>query len=561
MPSRMLKTAPLAFAIATASLSLIIAAAPAAARSQSRTAVAEAAEPAINGRAAIAVVSIKDQRISLYGPDGGVVRGRISSGQVGYETPVGVFSILQKKVEHTSNLYDDAQMPYMQRITWSGVALHAGNLPGYPASHGCVRLPYGFAQNIFPLTKLGMRVVISRHDVAPADISHPLLLKPAPVRELVIAKPTAYQPESGEDSTTILEPDVRAWPERQALLETLRDEVDVKAEEAKAAVEAFEALNADLKKRKKERALIAKRDQAARTKKRAEADVQKAADRLANAKSERSRKRAEKAKEWAEKAFAKAADKLEDATEAAAEAEKVVSRLNEAIETAKAAKIAAVEAAAEAKRRTLPVSIFISRKSQKLYVRQGNEPVFDVKVAIAEPEHKIGTHVFTALDFANGGNDVKWNVVSILRDPRGADADLYDDDDGGYDEDEPRSRRTANKRTEAAYAPPVTDVKAAEAALERISIPADVRAKISTYVWPGSSVIISDEEMSRETGKGTDFIVVASDEPQGALKIRPRQPPPLEYRDYYDDDYYYYRPYRRYRYERRPPVQKKFFWW
>ncbi len=134
------------------------------------------------GRAAafpvLAVVALKEQRVTIYDADGPMLSAPISTGQSGLETPVGVFSILQKEAEHYSNRYDDAAMPFMERITWSGIALHAGSLPGYPASHGCIRLPYGFAEKLFGLTKLGMRVVVARDDVAPVPISHPALLRP-----------------------------------------------------------------------------------------------------------------------------------------------------------------------------------------------------------------------------------------------------------------------------------------------------------------------------------------------------------------------------------------------
>ncbi len=517
-----------------------------------------AEEPAqvLNGRAAVAVVSIRDQRVSLYDAKGGAVRARISSGQTGYETPVGVFSVLQKEVEHYSNLYDDASMPFMQRITWSGVALHAGVLPGHPASHGCVRLPHEFAQRIFSQTKLGMRVVISRDDIAPVEIAHPLLLKPAPAREVVVATPAAYEPpETDDERVTIFEPDVRQWPARQVLLETLKAEAAVKAQEAKAAVTRWEAAKAVLKKHKTEVALVEKRERAAEIKRKAEARVANAEKALAEAKTPRAQKRAENEKKDAAASLAAAETKLTEATKGAEEAETVVGRLNAEIAAAEAAKTAAVAAAAEAKGKTLPVSIFVSLKSQKLYVRQGHEPVFDGEVAVADPGRPIGTHVFTALDFANDGNDVRWNVVTISRRSSG--------ESFGYDDEEEDDRSWKRKKgaEKASYAPPVTDAAAAAAALERVSIPADVRARVSEYVWPGSSVIISDEELSKETGKATDFIVVASDEPQGALKKRKRQPPPSYYRDFYDDDYYFFRPNNRS--DRRRPISPKgpFGWW
>ena len=104
------------------------------------------------GAPVMAVVSLSRQRVTVYDADGWIMRAPVSSGRTGYETPAGIYSILQRKVEHFSNLYDDAEMPFMQRLTWSGIALHAGALPGYPASHGCVRMPHGFAERLFDVT-------------------------------------------------------------------------------------------------------------------------------------------------------------------------------------------------------------------------------------------------------------------------------------------------------------------------------------------------------------------------------------------------------------------------
>ena len=100
----------------------------------------------------------------------------VSTGKKGHETPTGVFTILQKNKDHRSNLYDDAPMPYMQRLTWDGIALHSGNLPGYPASHGCVRMPDGFAKRLFAETELGMTVIVSNDKVAsPENLLNPAM--------------------------------------------------------------------------------------------------------------------------------------------------------------------------------------------------------------------------------------------------------------------------------------------------------------------------------------------------------------------------------------------------
>ena len=121
------------------------------------------------------VISIPQQRLTLYANGQKIETAPVSTGQSGHPTPKGIFNIIQKSRFHHSNIYSGAPMPFMQRITWSGIALHAGHLPGYPASHGCIRLPHSFAQHLFGVTKLGVRVVVASEDVAPQDIQHPTL--------------------------------------------------------------------------------------------------------------------------------------------------------------------------------------------------------------------------------------------------------------------------------------------------------------------------------------------------------------------------------------------------
>lgn len=120
------------------------------------------------------IVSLKAQRAFVYRNGVPIGVSTISSGKAGHETPTGIFTILQKEIDHKSNLYSGAPMPFMQRLTWDGVALHAGALPGYPASHGCVRLPMAFAKLLYGVTKLGLTVVITDEalvpEVAPADM-------------------------------------------------------------------------------------------------------------------------------------------------------------------------------------------------------------------------------------------------------------------------------------------------------------------------------------------------------------------------------------------------------
>src|SRR4030088_1452816 len=132
------------------------------------------------GQPIMAIVSLNNQRITVYDADGWIMRAAVSSGQKGRETPAGIFSVIQKEEDHYSNLYDDAYMPHMQRITWSGIALHGGVLPGYPASHGCVRMTFDFAARLFDATAMGMRVIVAPTDVAPVEIAHPVLFQSKP---------------------------------------------------------------------------------------------------------------------------------------------------------------------------------------------------------------------------------------------------------------------------------------------------------------------------------------------------------------------------------------------
>ncbi|MBI1385596.1 MAG: L,D-transpeptidase family protein [Rhizobiales bacterium] len=114
----------------------------------------------------LVVISISEQRLAVYRGGVQIATSRVSTGRKGFATPTGIFSILQKRPQHYSNIYRGASMPFMQRVTWSGVAMHAGNLPGYPASHGCIRLPYAFSKQLFGMTSMNGHVVITRQGLA-----------------------------------------------------------------------------------------------------------------------------------------------------------------------------------------------------------------------------------------------------------------------------------------------------------------------------------------------------------------------------------------------------------
>jgi hypothetical protein len=535
---------------------------PASAEKKRDAAQDEAAANPLTGTAVMAVVSLASQRVTLYDAQGGKLRSPVSSGQTDYETPVGIYSVLQKKEEHYSNIYDDAEMPFMQRITWSGIALHAGQLPGYPASHGCVRMPRSFAEQIFPLTKRGMRVIVARDDVAPVAISHPLLFQPKPISgggEVAVATQTAYDPESSdEDSIHPLLPDVQNWPARQKLLESLKPDAAAKSRVAEAATERAKTLQDALKKTTLENNKAMKKVRAAEAAKRkAEAKVARIDKWLASAKKPKEIKSAEDAKAKAATALTAADADLTAANAAAKPAIDAIAKATEEANAAEAARLAAVNAAKEAERKMLPVSVFVSLKTQRLYIRQGNEPVLDVPVTIQNPDQPIGTHIFTAVDYADGGNEMRWNAVSLARSTDATETDWSRDDDDGWGWNADGMRKKKRKVASNAPTPP-TDLSAATAALDRVTMPPEIVAQVSASAWPGSSLIISDEPMHKETGKATDFIVLISGEPQGGIKKRPK--PPADFYPY-DDYYYSYRDDRRDDRRRYRGGNPKFFWW
>ena len=168
------------------------------------------------------------------------------------------------------------------------------------------------------------------------------------------------------------------------------------------------------------------------------------------------------------------------------------------VDAAEVARRASAEA--EARQTDTAASMFISRKTQRLYVRQSFEPILDVPVTIQDPGRPIGTHVFTATGSIDGTDELRWTVVSL----KGRHGD---------------SRAGAARNVPNAEPPPA-DANAAKAALDRIAIPAEVVDRIAGIISPRSSVIVSDEALSPETGKGTEFVVVMNDEPQGGIKNR-----------------------------------------
>lgn len=424
----------------------------------------EATAPRDAGEPIMAIVSIKTQQVTFYDADGWILRAPVSTGVAGRETPAGVFAVLEKEKDHHSTMYDDAWMPNMQRITWNGIALHGGPLPGYAASHGCVRMPYGFAEKLFERTRIGMRVIISPNDAAPVDFSHPALF--VPNRDAVAAAP--------------------------ARAETLARDAE---EAARTADEAKKAATTAARETASLTALIRKRE---RIKARADADLAFADKVLATAKTDQVKARAEGLKQKAATAAAAAQTQLDTARADAKSKLDAAATAKDVAKATAARKADTAKAAGEAKLALEPVSIFISRATQKLYVRRDtHKPVSDggevfdasieVPVTIRDPDRPLGTHVFTAMASSDAG--LRWTAVTI------------DDGDDARD------------------------------ALDRITIPKDVLASLAPTAVPRSSIVISDEPLSSETNYRTEFVAVLSNQPQGGFITR-RPTPNVEMADY-----------------------------
>jgi L,D-transpeptidase-like protein len=475
----------------------------------SGAAVSGPATPAV-----MAIISLSQQRVTIYDGDGQIMQSPVSTGQTGYETPAGIFSVLERKVEHYSNLYDDASMPFMQRLTWSGIALHAGVLPGRPASHGCIRMPIAFAERVFERTRLGMRVIIVRDDISPTDFRHPALFKPLPNE--------AGQPTTGNQSTAVDKVSARLAGVSPAALAApagpRRGASAIAAAKAEAAARA--AAKAD-EARSAARSATIEAARATRAIRRAEGAQSKAELQLRRA--EQIAAGADGAGEAAERAQRARASSKAALEEVQAQLERVRADLQPKVELAQQlrqqakeayeASAAAQDEAKEAARKASPITVFISRATQRLYVRQSREQVLEAAVSIADPDKPLGTYIFTALGYADGEADLRWSVVSMYRSAHEA-------------RPAPGDKRIEHRHTGAAPA----DLAGARRALDRIDIPKEASERIAEIAGPGASLIVSDEPASRETGQATDFIVVMSTEPQGGLKIR-RRTPALEARN------------------------------
>jgi lipoprotein-anchoring transpeptidase ErfK/SrfK len=503
-------------------------------------------------------ISIAQQKLRLYDANGLFAEAPVSTGMPGHPTPMGVFSVIQKQKLHHSNIYSGAPMPFMQRITWSGVAMHAGVLPGHPASHGCIRMPMAFAVKLYGWTKMGARVIVTPGDVTPANFSHALL---ATVK--VVPQPVAVE-ETKSDAAALKAPEKPAQVEASAAPAVteanieLRPTVGHTAAAKPAADESRPAPSPLVQTADASGALPASSvsdsapaGEAAPRPAEAAVSHGDGAAKSATEADPSSLKHDEATTSEEKPASATSTDaqpgKIADSDANSADAASVrPSATNEAVKPVENAKSAATTPTAEAPKTktdtdTQPqqpavtaqepppsaplkddlksdfakavakpapafafkkagqIAVFVSRKDSKLYIRQDFAPLFDIPVTIAADTRPLGTHIFTAQVDGSDANVLHWSVVSLPSPAKSSEP-------RAEAERSARGRKFASAGPIEAKPAPMTD--SPREALDRLSLPAEVMAKIYEAVSTGGSIIVSDQGITAgETGEGTDFIV------------------------------------------------------
>ena len=378
-------------------------------------------------------VNISTQKVTLYSNGVRVAQGPVSTGMPGHPTPMGVFSVIEKDRYHHSNLYSGAPMPYMQRITWSGVALHEGVLPGYPASHGCIRTSHDFAQRLWPITKLGVRFIVSRHEIVPVEFEHPKLFVPS-------EKPS--EPKVSMNNAT----DGRA----EGRIKFAENETD-------HPIDAPAGL--------------------------APAELRKSVE-VPPGEPTRPLESVPEAAEATGTPAATGTPPSDDLAKPAAIGDPV-----------KPLAPWRMKASDQPVKHAGQVAVFVSRKEKKIFVRQGMTPMFDMPVVIDDPDRPLGLHVFTALGATDDGSGMRWNLMTVP-----TDGIIYED-----------YRRMSRRRGREPAPMPVVSSKppsTAAEALDRVQMPKEAVDRINELLIPGSSLVIADDGLGRETGRATEFIVL-----------------------------------------------------
>ena len=491
------------------------------------------------------LVSLRKQRLRVFDVAGEVASSRVSSGMPGFDTPTGVYAVIEKDLRHYSNIYSGAPMPYMQRITWSGIALHSGVVPGYRASHGCIRLPDSFARSLYSLTKPGVRVVVSQDETQPLPFSHPRLFRPLPesvdpevatasIDTRLASNDAGPAPEAMTEFKSILGvtpalaaavAEWKAEPERPLTRADADRKVSERMTNAAAAVklatsQRLTSLEAIKTTSRAADAAAAKLSAARKT---ADPGAAKARDAEARLVAARAAflaamrepvtlgpLEAEDRESNLETAILDASDELSEARAGVARGELEMAALEADARSTERARVEAnaaarkaeydlknaqaqvTEATKDAARRSKPLSVLISLRAERIYVRQGFEPVFEAPIRLDEPPRKIGTYVLTAMQYDRRNPDsFDWRLVTA-QPPSFAEP--------------PRRNRQYDDRDDARASGSAAAVLSAS--LDNLKIPDEIVAMISERARPGASLIITDRELKAdENGSNTEFVL------------------------------------------------------
>lgn len=446
----------------------------------------------------IIVVSIDKQTLRVFDANGLLAETPVSTGMSGHSTPMGVFSIIQKSKWHRSNIYSGAPMPYMQRITWSGVALHAGVLPGYPASHGCIRMPTAFATKLWSWSRLGARVIVAPGELTPTDISHPALLahaeqiaakaEPATASSVEAAAtfPGSAAANEGASLPSLDRAELRLTPHDSTATTAAGGAVRIRVADAEGGIRAPVAADTATKYQDQDTNPSAGQAGGVKADGKTETKIDTTPDAGIGAKSEAGLETKPETMSADVKTEPKSAPEAKDQDRTAGPAA--------AASPNKGSPDAAAPTRAEAPpapKRTGHVAVLISRKDNRLYVRQNFEPWFDVPMTFAAGDRPLGTHVFTARPDGAEAGSYRWSVVSL---PAGARRRIEVTD---------RRGRHLVQDVTAPTAPQTTPAEA----LDRLAIPEEARIRIASALATGTSIIVSDLGPGSETGLGTDFIM------------------------------------------------------
>jgi lipoprotein-anchoring transpeptidase ErfK/SrfK len=535
--------------------------------------------PVTPGEPQLAVVTLGTQSLKFYSGGRLIETAPISSGAKDHRTPTGVFTVIERHRDHESNIYESAPMPFMHRLTWSGIALHQGVLPGNPASHGCIRLPKQFVERLWEVSKIGMRVIVSPAPVDVAAVSSPLLFTPkftavpddivaylTPERAAgTSAAPTTLAEAKPDAASASVKSDAGPAAMLPAVVLPTKPKLKLNAQQiaalktSAAGATSLNPMQAGVVERIRAQALAPIAQKAADEALAASAAASaKANEALAELRLAEAALKAAKAKVgdvgstpavlvpvsgvslppmamasttdvpavigvWSTvaapsgNATASALEPASQEAKARLDAQRLVLKSKVRLDAAMAddaVKSPAAFAAAEAARKALavaddaqaaskvsakrssPISVLISGKEQRLYVRQGLNPVFDAPVIVRPGPEPIGTHAFQAV--SSTGEALNWITVSVATETLS--------DDVRYS----KALRAALTTKPAGDAvDPSIGAAAALRALERFDLGAELSEKLSELVWVGAWIIVSEHPLSKETGGiGTDLVVL-----------------------------------------------------